>query len=281
MVLAAIEQYEPPDRRLVDDDLRCAFLPAGLRALVRATRWPLLRRLMIGGRRAGGARAVGQSSPAASATSTTSSTRRLPSIDAVVDSRCRAGHQGVSPGASIRHPGLRGRPAGQHRTQEGRRAARVFGAAPASVHLVPLDFERDDLIGRAGRARIPSRRPHVLHLGRRDAVPDRGRGACHARRAAVARLRAAGWCSPTSGRTSSTGGTCTAPRVAVQAFPAAQQVWQFGLDPDEVSSIRRRVRLAADRAGGTGLLPAHTTSGPTGRNLTASQLEWSAYAEKT
>jgi methyltransferase (TIGR00027 family) len=47
MVQAAIEQYEPPDRRLVSDDLALSILPAGQRAMVRAMRWPLLRRLTI------------------------------------------------------------------------------------------------------------------------------------------------------------------------------------------------------------------------------------------
>src|SRR6185312_1956178 len=47
MAEAAIEQYEPPDRRLVDDDLAAAILPAGQRWVVRAMRWPLLRRLTI------------------------------------------------------------------------------------------------------------------------------------------------------------------------------------------------------------------------------------------
>ena len=62
------------------------------------------------------------------------------------DSRCGHGHQGFTPRAPIRHPGLRGRPAGQHRAQEGRRPTRDH-AIPTSVHLVPVDFERDDLIG--------------------------------------------------------------------------------------------------------------------------------------
>jgi O-methyltransferase involved in polyketide biosynthesis len=48
MVLAAVEQYEKPDRRLVQDHLAYAFLPAGLRALVASTRWSAIRRLMIG-----------------------------------------------------------------------------------------------------------------------------------------------------------------------------------------------------------------------------------------
>ena len=54
MVQAAIEQYEPPEKRMADDDLAPAILPAGQRALVRAMRWKLLRRLTI----AAGERAV-------------------------------------------------------------------------------------------------------------------------------------------------------------------------------------------------------------------------------
>jgi O-methyltransferase involved in polyketide biosynthesis len=37
MVLAAVEQNEPPGHRFVDDDLAELFLPAALRLLVRAT----------------------------------------------------------------------------------------------------------------------------------------------------------------------------------------------------------------------------------------------------
>ena len=49
MVLAAVEQNEPPERRLVDDDLAELFLPAPLRWLVAATRFAPIRRLMIRG----------------------------------------------------------------------------------------------------------------------------------------------------------------------------------------------------------------------------------------
>src|ERR1700754_11179 len=54
IVQTAIEQYEPPDRRLVNDDLARSILPAGQRALVRAMRCPRLRRMAI----AAGERAV-------------------------------------------------------------------------------------------------------------------------------------------------------------------------------------------------------------------------------
>lgn len=37
MVEAAIEQYEPPESRLVDDDLAASILPAGQRAFIHLT----------------------------------------------------------------------------------------------------------------------------------------------------------------------------------------------------------------------------------------------------
>lgn len=49
MVLSAVEQNEPPEHRLVDDDLAELFLPRPLRWLVSATRPTTLRRLFIAG----------------------------------------------------------------------------------------------------------------------------------------------------------------------------------------------------------------------------------------
>ncbi|EUA54805.1 methyltransferase, TIGR00027 family protein [Mycobacterium xenopi 4042] len=47
MVLTAVEQHEPPGRRLVDDDLAGGFLPAPARLLTAATRSSVLRRLLV------------------------------------------------------------------------------------------------------------------------------------------------------------------------------------------------------------------------------------------
>ena len=47
LILAAMEQSEPPGRRLVDDDLAARFLPAPIRWLVTATPHGPMRRLMM------------------------------------------------------------------------------------------------------------------------------------------------------------------------------------------------------------------------------------------
>ena len=183
MVQAAIEQYEPPERRLVSDDLALSILPARHRALVRAMRWPLLRRLTI----AAGERAVRGSWSLITCRKRYIDDKldaTLDDIDSVVilgsgmDTRAyRLAHRSDIPVFEVDLPV----------NIERKRAAvrRAIGGVPASVHLVPLDFERDDLIGALTENGYRRRLPHILHLGRRDAVSDRGRGSGDARRVAA------------------------------------------------------------------------------------------------
>ena len=48
--------------------------------------------------------------------------------------------------------------------------------------------------------------------------------------------------------------------ILYKRFRQRQQVWRFGLDPDEVSEFVGRIRLAARRTGGAGLLLAQLHS---------------------
>jgi O-methyltransferase involved in polyketide biosynthesis len=68
-------------------------------------------------------------------------------------------------------------------------------------------------------------------------------------------------------------------RSAYRRFRERQQLWKFGLDPDEVSSVVAQYgwRLI-EQAGPDYFLRNYVE--PAGRNLAASQLEWTAYAEK-
>ena len=62
-------------------------------------------------------------------------------------------------------------------------------------------------------------------------------------------------------------------------FRRRQQVWRFGLNPDEVSAFVAEYgwRLV-EQAGPDYYVRQYIE--PTGRKLTASQLEWTAYAAK-
>lgn len=59
-----------------------------------------------------------------------------------------------------------------------------------------------------------------------------------------------------------------------------QQLWHFGIEPDEVADfIAEYGWRLVEQAGPDELVARYVE--PTGRKLKASQLEWSAYAEKT
>ncbi|HWF69159.1 MAG TPA: class I SAM-dependent methyltransferase, partial [Mycobacterium sp.] len=62
-------------------------------------------------------------------------------------------------------------------------------------------------------------------------------------------------------------------------FRQRQQLWRFGLQPDEVASFLdgHGWRLV-EQLGPEQVVQRYVE--PTGRNLTASQVEWSAYANK-
>lgn len=144
MVLVAVEQQEPPGRRLIDDDLARGFLPAGLRALTAAARVPMLRAALIAGSERSGPglwasivcrkRYIDDkvSDPAAE-------------IDAVVilgsglDTRpYRIARYGTLPVFEL----------DQQVNIDRKRAAvhRALGALPDSVRLVGLDFETDPVL---------------------------------------------------------------------------------------------------------------------------------------
>ncbi|MDT7730416.1 MAG: hypothetical protein QOK45_669 [Mycobacterium sp.] len=276
MVQVAIEQYEPPERRLVFDDLALSILPAGQRALVRAMRWPLLRLLTI----AAGERAVPGSWSLITCRKRYIDDKldeALGNIDAVVvlgagmDTRAyRLARRSNIPVYEVDLPV----------NIERKKAAvqRAIGGVPASVHLVPLDFERDDLIGAlTGHGYRTDARTFFIWEGVTQYLTE------DAVRATLGALRAA----PNGSRLAFTyvrkdfidGVNMYDAAILYKRFRKRQQVWQFGLDPDGVAAfIAEYGWQLLEQTGPDYYL--HNYIEPTGRNLAASQLEWSAYAEK-
>lgn len=155
MVLAAVEQNEPPGRRLVDDDLADLFLPRPLRWLAGATRSAVLRRLLISASEWSGRglwanlacrkRFIGDKLDEA-----------LGDIDAVVilgaglDTRAyRLTRRVRMPVFEVDLP--------VNIARKAKTVRRVLGELPLSVRLVALDFEHDDLLT-ALACRRPTRR---------------------------------------------------------------------------------------------------------------------------
>jgi methyltransferase (TIGR00027 family) len=276
MVQVAIEQYEPAERRLVDDDLALSILPAGQRAMVRAMRWPPLRRMTIWA----GERAV----PGSWALITCRKRyvddkldEALGNIDAVVvlgagmDTKAyRLAHRSDIPVFEVDLPVNIDR----------KRAAvgRAFGALPPSVHLVPLDFEHDDLMGTltAHGYRADARTFFIWEGVTQYLTED----AVRATLTALQDAPAGSQLVFTYVRRDFIDGTnMYDAAILYKRFRQRQQVWRFGLDPDAVSDFVAEYGWRLVEQAGPDYFLSHYIR-PTGRDLGASQLEWSAYAEK-
>jgi methyltransferase (TIGR00027 family) len=277
MVLAAVEQQESPGRRLVDDDLASQFLPAGTRWFVRATRWSPLRRLLIS--------VLDRSGPGLWANLTCRKKfiddkldEALPDIDAVV----------------ILGAGLDTRPYRLARRSEipvyevdlpvniARKAAivhRTLGGLPPSIHLVPVDFEHDDLAAALTAHRYrPGYRTFFIWEGVTQYLTADAVGATFEflkRAAPSSRLVF------TYVRRDFIDGTNLygAPSL-YRRFRRKRQVWLFGMQPGEVSDFLARYGWRVIEQAGPDYLVRHHFQ-PAGRDLSASQLEWSVYAEKS
>jgi methyltransferase (TIGR00027 family) len=276
MVLAAMEQSEPPGRRLVDDDLAARFLPAPTRWLVTATPPALMRRLMMA--------AMERDGPGLWANMTCRKryiadkvTEALDSIDAVVvlgaglDTLAyRLARRSDIPIFEVDQPVNIERKAAAVR--------RVLGTIPSSVHLVPLDFERDDVLTALAERgyRADYRTFFVWEAVTQYLTAD----AVHA---TLESLRPA---APGSRlvftyvrRDFIDGVNFYGAKQLYRRFRQRQQLWRFGLQPAEVAAFLdgHGWRLV-EQLGPEQIVQRYVE--PTGRNLTASQVEWSAYADK-
>jgi methyltransferase (TIGR00027 family) len=276
MVLAAMEQSEPPGRRLVDDDLAARFLPAPTRWLVTATPPALMRRLMMA--------AMERDGPGLWANFACRKryiadkvTEALDSTDAVVV--LGAGLDTLA----YRLARLSDIPifeVDQSVNIERKAAAvqRVLGQVPSSVQLVPLDFERDDVLtALAERGYRSDYRAFfiweaVTQYLSADAVHatlESLRPAASGSRLVFTYVR----------RDFIDGVNFYGAEQLYRRFRQRQQLWRFGLQPEEVAAfLAGHGWRLVEQLGPEQIVQRYVE--PTGRNLTASQVEWSAYADK-
>jgi methyltransferase (TIGR00027 family) len=275
MVLVAMEQSEPPGRRLVDDDLAARFLPAPTRWLVTATPPALMRRLMMA--------AMERDGPGLWANFACRKryiadkvTEALDSIDAVVvlgaglDTLAyRLARLSDIPIFEVDQP-----------VNIERKAAavqRVLGQVP-TVQLVPLDFERDDVLtvlaerGYRGDYRAFFIWEAVTQYLSADAVHatlESLRPAASGSRLVFTYVR----------RDFIDGVNFYGAEQLYRRFRQRQQLWRFGLQPEEVAAfLAGHGWRLVEQLGPEQIVQRYVE--PTGRNLTASQVEWSAYADK-
>ncbi|HYJ56965.1 MAG TPA: SAM-dependent methyltransferase [Mycobacterium sp.] len=276
IVLSAIEHQEPPGRRLVDDDLAASFLPARLRLLVALTRVDALRRAAVA--------ASDRSGPGLWA----SIACRKRYIDERLSDPVNEFDTVVVLGAGLdtrgyriaRHSDLPVFEVDQQVNVERKSAVvqRVLGEAPASVHLVPVDFERDELMSVLGAHghRADARTFFIWEGVTQYLTPE-------AVRATLAQLSDAATGSRlifTYIRQDFIDGTQRYGADAVyRRFRQRSQVWKSGLVPEAVGELLAEFgwRLV-EQAG-----PSYyrdTYIRPTGRTLSASPIEWTVLAER-
>ena len=276
MVQVAVEQYEPPQRRLVDDDLALSLLPPAQRAVVGAMRLPLLRRLTV----SAGERTV-------SGAWTLIGCRKrfiddklseaLSDIDAVVilgsglDTRgLRLARRSDIPVFEVDLP--------VNIARKEAAVQRAIATMPASVHLVPVDLERDDLVAAltAHGYRTDARTFFIWEGVTQYLTEDAVRTTLTALQGAPAGSRLAF----TYVRSDFIDGTNMYGAKAVyKRFRQRRQVWKFGVAPDEIDEFVGAYGWRLVEQAGPDYYQQHYIR-PTGRNLAATDLEWTAYCAK-
>jgi methyltransferase (TIGR00027 family) len=277
MVLAAVEQNEPPGRRLVDDDLADLFLPAPLQWLVAATRWTPIRRLMIRGSEWSGP-GLWANLACRKRFIADKLNESLDDINAVVILGAGLDTRAYLLTRQVRIPVFEvDLPVNIARKAKAVR--RALGGPPLSVRLVAVDFERDDLLTALAEHgyRTDYRAFFICEGVTQYLTEDAVRRTLEGLRAAAPGSRLV---FTYVRRDFIDGRNRYGTRTLYRNVRQRHQIWQFGLEPDEVAGfIAEYGWRLVEQAGPDEFVQRYVE--PAGRKLPASQLEWSAYAEKT
>jgi methyltransferase (TIGR00027 family) len=276
MVLAAVEQNEDAAQRLVQDDLASAFLPRGMRAMVSATRWAPARRVMIGLTERFGP-GLWANLACRKRFIDEKLDKSVHQIDAVVilgaglDTRAyHLAHRSDVPVFEVDLP--------VNIERKRNVVRRALGGAPRSIHLVPIDFERDDLAVVLGKHGYRSDyRTFFVWEGvtqylTEDAVRDTFgfmQNAAAGSQLVFTYIQ----------RDFIDGTNLYGSRSTYRRFREKQQIWLFGIKPGDVAAFVAEYGWRLIEQAGPEYYLEHYIR-PAGRNLAASQLEWTAYAEK-
>ncbi|MCV7193445.1 SAM-dependent methyltransferase [Mycolicibacterium brumae] len=275
MTLAAVEHQLPPQHRLVDDDLAASFLPTGLRALVAATR--------IGWIRDGFLRSTERSAPGVWAS--IACRKRL--IDDRVSDPTNDFDALVVLGAGFdtrayrvaRHSALPVFELDQQVNID-RKAdvvRRVLGGQPESVRLLAVDLEQDD-VWAALTAGGFDPRARTLFIAE-------GLTQYLSPAAVTTMLTRLAQAAPGSQlifsyvRADFIDGTNRYGADGVyRRFREKAQVWQTGFAPERLGEILEDLGWRLSEQAGPSYY-RDTYIRPTGRELTASPIEWTAVAQ--
>jgi methyltransferase (TIGR00027 family) len=277
MVLVAVEQSEPLGRRLVDDDLAAQFLPAPIRWLLSSAPPNPLRRLTIASMEREGpglwASMIGRKRYIAEKVAAS-----LGDIDAVVVLGAGFDTLAYRLARTTRIPIFEvDQPVNIARKTAAVR--RALGAQPGAVRLVPLDFEHDDVMSvLADHGYRPDSRTFFVWEAVTQYLSS------EAVQQTLTKLRSA----PAGSRLVFTyvrrdfidGINLYGAEGLYRRFVQRRQLWHFGLPPQEVATFLAGHGWQLSEQAGPDLIMQRYVE-PTGRHLTVSPIEWTAYAEKT
>ncbi|MBA0044965.1 SAM-dependent methyltransferase [Mycobacteroides sp. LB1] len=276
MAIAAIEQHEPRGGRILDDDLAAPILPGGLRRFVRAMAWTPLRNLLVrlAERSGQGAWSIFVcrkryiDDQLASSAGTFDS---VVNLGAGLDTRgCRLARTSPVPVFEVDQP---------VNTAVKRRAIeKAVGAVPPSVHLIPVDFQQDDLADALRRAGHDiTARTFFIWEGVTQYLSEPAVRATFAFLSTVA---------PGSRlaltyvqRDFIDGSNLYGNTMLYKRFRVRSQVWMFGLSPTSVAPLLAEYgwRVVED-VSGPEYRDRYLT--PAGRRLSTTELERTVLAEK-
>lgn len=278
MIVVAVEQHEPAQRRIVDDDLVTRLLPAAARATVRACRWAPLRALLVGAteRRARGLWAGMLCRKRYAADQLTAA------IDAGLGQLVVLGAGLDTCASRLAAPrGVRSFEVDLPANIEAKRRLlrSTFGRVPDGVELVPVDFGRDDLAARlTAHGYDPGTRSFFLWEGVTQYLAE---PAVRATLAVLSTAPVGSTLAFTYVRADFLSGVATDGAQALYRDFVTHRppLWTFGLDPDAVAGLLAGYGWVEREQVGSAEYAAHYLR-PAGRDLPVSDLERFVIAER-
>jgi methyltransferase (TIGR00027 family) len=276
MTIVAVEQYEPDAQRLVHDDLAYYFLPSGVQRIVRLARWRSMRNLLIGVTEKT-AHGIWGSMLCRKRCIDDRLREAAPDIDAVVilgaglDTRAyRLEVLTQLPVFEVDLP--------ENIAFKQARLRELHQQRPASLQLVPVDFERQDLESALVKQgfRTTGRTFFIWEAVTQYLTE----GAVRATFGFLAK-------APSGSRLVFTyvrqdfldGVNLYGAAPTYKRFRLRQQLWQFGLAPERVAPFLAEYGWnEVEQAGAEEYTRRYVA--PSGRALPISELERSVYAEK-
>jgi len=276
MVIAAIEQHYPEVQRLVRDELAIRFLPPGLRLGVRACKWHFMRRLGID--------ATEKKAPGIWGGVLC---RKRYADDKVIEAIDAGIEQVVILGAGLDTRAYRlavpaGVPAFEvdlpaNITYKQERLHEIYGRVPEHVTLIPIDFQTNDLGSALAKNgfRLEARTMFVWEAVTQYLTEDGFRKTLRFLSQAAAGSRLIF----TYIREDFLAGINFYGAQQIHRDMKEHDVWHFGIAPQNVDGLLREYGWAEREQVGPSEYFARYIE-PSGRALTASEIERFVYAEK-